>query len=237
MMKASSKKSRKKARTKTSDVDENQEADLAAGQGGQQMLDPEVAVHAVESQREHARADQDEDDEGGELRGRSVACRIRSQLSRRLAAPRMSAPAAPIAPPSVGVAMPRKIVPSTRKIRNSGGTMTNVVCCGHRGQEAESRKLIDHPVQDGHEECEQDAVEHAQHDEIGAMRLVNSRIMNQPNTTLASESTPSDSSPRLPSCSRKPMRLRRQTRRRLREDHRDAERHSRHRGRRAQCPG
>ncbi len=41
----------------------------------------------------------------------------------------MIAPAAPIAPPSVGVAMPMKIVPSTRKIRNSGGTMTNVVCC------------------------------------------------------------------------------------------------------------
>src|SRR5437868_13240031 len=59
----------------------------------------------------------------------SVACRIRSQLSRRLAAPRMIAPAAPIAPPSVGVARPIKIVPSTRKIRNSGGTITNVVCC------------------------------------------------------------------------------------------------------------
>ena len=33
-----------------------------------------------------------------------------------------------MAPPSVGVATPMKIVPSTRKIRNSGGTMTKVTC-------------------------------------------------------------------------------------------------------------
>ncbi len=36
------------------------------------------------------------------------------------------APVAPIAPPSVGVAMPRKIVPSTRKISASGGISTKV---------------------------------------------------------------------------------------------------------------
>src|SRR4249920_1193337 len=39
------------------------------------------------------------------------------------------APDAPMAPPSVGVATPMKIVPSTRKIRNSGGTITKVTCC------------------------------------------------------------------------------------------------------------
>ncbi len=66
-MKASSKKSRKKASTKTKHVDEDQEADLAAGQRGQQVLDPDVAVDAVEGQREHARADQDEDHEGRQL--------------------------------------------------------------------------------------------------------------------------------------------------------------------------
>ena len=33
----------------------------------------------------------------------------------------MMAPLAPIAPPSVGVATPMKIVPSTRKISTSGG--------------------------------------------------------------------------------------------------------------------
>ena len=38
----------------------------------------------------------------------------------------ISAPMAPSAPPSVGVAMPRKIVPSTRKISTSGGISTKV---------------------------------------------------------------------------------------------------------------
>ena len=43
-----------------------------------------------------------------------------------------SAPTAPIAPPSVGVAMPRKIVPSTRKISASGGISTMMTCCASR---------------------------------------------------------------------------------------------------------
>ena len=38
----------------------------------------------------------------------------------------ISAPIAPIAPPSVGVATPRKIVPSTRKISASGGISTKM---------------------------------------------------------------------------------------------------------------
>ena len=33
-------------------VDDDQEADLAAGQAGEQVLDPEVAVHAAEGQAE-----------------------------------------------------------------------------------------------------------------------------------------------------------------------------------------
>ena len=49
------------------DVDDDQEAELAAGQAGQQMLDPDVAVDAVERQAEHARADQDEHDERRQL--------------------------------------------------------------------------------------------------------------------------------------------------------------------------
>ena len=53
------------------DVHHDQEADLAARQVGEQMLDPLVAVDAVEGQAEHARADQDEDDEGGQLGGAS----------------------------------------------------------------------------------------------------------------------------------------------------------------------
>ena len=47
---------------------------------------------------------------------------------RRFIMARMIAPAAPMAPPSVGVATPMKMVPSTRKIRPSGGTITKVTC-------------------------------------------------------------------------------------------------------------
>ena len=51
----------------------------------------------------------------------STACFIRPQSSLRFISARMMAPLAPIAPPSVGVATPMKIVPSTRKISTSGG--------------------------------------------------------------------------------------------------------------------
>jgi hypothetical protein len=52
----------------------------------------------------------------------SMACLSSFHDRRWRAMARISAPAAPIAPPSVGVAMPRKMVPSTRKISSSGGT-------------------------------------------------------------------------------------------------------------------
>ena len=58
----------------------------------------------------------------------STACRVKSKVSRRFIIARMRAPDAPMAPPSVGVATPMKMVPSTRKIRASGGTITKVVC-------------------------------------------------------------------------------------------------------------
>ena len=51
-------------------VDDDQEADLAAGQRDQKVLDPEMAVDAVEGQREDARADQDEQDEARKPGGR-----------------------------------------------------------------------------------------------------------------------------------------------------------------------
>ena len=44
-------------------VHDDQEADFAAWQRHQQVLDPQVTVDAVERQREHACADQDEQDE------------------------------------------------------------------------------------------------------------------------------------------------------------------------------
>src|SRR2546429_7901074 len=63
----------------------------------------------------------------------SIAC-LRSLHDSLLRATAMiSAPLAPIAPPSVGVATPRKIVPSTRKISASGGDM-------HKGIRSASRR-------------------------------------------------------------------------------------------------
>ena len=55
----------------------------------------------------------------------SIACFRSFHVSLRRASAMISAPVAPIAPPSVGVATPRKIVPSTRKISASGGISTN----------------------------------------------------------------------------------------------------------------
>ena len=79
------------------------------------------------------------------------------------------APDAPMAPPSVGVATPMKIVPSTRKIRNSGGTITKVTCCGQRRQEAASPVIL--PMSQfstATDEGEHDADRHGQDDEVGA---------------------------------------------------------------------
>src|SRR3546814_17903940 len=53
-----------------------------------------------------------------------IAWRIRSSVSRRRISAITIAPTAPIAPPSVGVATPLKIVPSTTKISASGGINT-----------------------------------------------------------------------------------------------------------------
>jgi hypothetical protein len=51
-------------------IDDDQKTELPARHCHQEVLDPLVTVDAVEGEREDARADQDEDDEGGELRGR-----------------------------------------------------------------------------------------------------------------------------------------------------------------------
>ena len=56
----------------------------------------------------------------------SMACRSSFQSSRLRASAMASAPVAPMAPPSVGVATPMKMVPSTRKISASGGIRTKV---------------------------------------------------------------------------------------------------------------
>ncbi len=62
----------------------------------------------------------------------SSACFSSDHVNRRRDSAMTSAPTAPIAPPSVGVAMPRKIVPSTRKISTSGGISTKVTCSERR---------------------------------------------------------------------------------------------------------
>ena len=54
----------------------------------------------------------------------------------------ISAPSAPIAPPSVGVAMPRKMVPSTRKISTSGGISTKVTCSVRRDSRPILKNLL-----------------------------------------------------------------------------------------------
>jgi hypothetical protein len=59
------------------------------------------------------------------------------QLRRRLSAARTHAPTAPTAPASVGVAMPKKMLPSTAKISSTGGTMA----CSTRRKSAKPRKV------------------------------------------------------------------------------------------------
>ena len=56
------------------DIDEDQEADDAAGQMRQHVLDPQVAVDAVEHQAEDGRADQDEHHHRGECAWSSMPC-------------------------------------------------------------------------------------------------------------------------------------------------------------------
>jgi hypothetical protein len=55
----------------------------------------------------------------------SIPCFNSFHERRPRASAMISAPVAPIAPPSVGVATPRKMVPSTRKISASTGISTN----------------------------------------------------------------------------------------------------------------
>ena len=69
MMKAISKKSRKNAITKMKMLTKIRKPICAAGQRGQQVLDPVLAADALEHQAEHARADQDEDHHGGDPHG------------------------------------------------------------------------------------------------------------------------------------------------------------------------
>lgn len=80
------------------------------------------ACAAVEEDHgEGGGADEDGENHGGDL-DRSEGCLLdHFQLSLRYMAARIIAPMLPTAADSVGVAIPRKIEPSTRKIRINGG--------------------------------------------------------------------------------------------------------------------
>ena len=107
------------------EVDEDQEADLRRPAGPTSRCSIQsAAVDALEHQREHGRADQDEDHHRGDAHGRLH--RPAGPAARSAAgacAARTIAPTAPMAPASVGVARPMKIVPSTRKISTTEGIM------------------------------------------------------------------------------------------------------------------
>src|SRR5215468_12738261 len=49
-------------------VDDDQEAKLPARKVGEQVFDPDMAVDSIEGEAENARAYENEDDEGGDLR-------------------------------------------------------------------------------------------------------------------------------------------------------------------------
>ena len=73
-----------------------------------------------------------------------------------------------MAPPSVGVATPMKIVPSTRKIRNSGGTITKVTCWASADRKRKPVILPRIQFSTAADEGEHDGDGHDQDDEIGA---------------------------------------------------------------------
>ena len=129
--------------------------------------------------------------------------RLGLRSSQRLKMAKKIAPLAPIAPPSVGVATPMKIVPKTRKIRNSGGTMTKVTCCASNERNRKPVILPTGPVQHGRRKRKYDRHRHDQNDKIGAaIRLIAHH--RYPIAPEAMVSTASDASPRFPPGSRKP---------------------------------
>jgi hypothetical protein len=96
------------------------------------MLDPEMAVDAVEGEREDARADEDEQHEGRQRAVASIACFRRSKLRRRLAIARISAPERPSRRLPSAWRCRGRSCPRTRKISASGGIRTMMTCWASR---------------------------------------------------------------------------------------------------------
>ena len=131
-MKAISKKSMKQPRMNTRTFTTIRKPKAPPGMSSKRcstQMWPSAALKVKEKTVEPIRMNSTKVDKRAVL---SMAWR-RSGKSRRLRIKAMiSAPRAPMAPPSVGVATPRKMVPSTRKIRISGGMSTKVTCCAKR---------------------------------------------------------------------------------------------------------
>ena len=102
------------------DVDDDQEAHVwPPGSDVSKMFHPHVAVHPVEGEREDTRAPTRMKSTKAESLAVASTAWLH-EVERSMPAldrwPGCIAPAAPMAPPSVGVATPMKIVPSTRKM-------------------------------------------------------------------------------------------------------------------------
>src|SRR6476660_9174511 len=113
----------KEGKEKYEHVDEDKKADDAPRQVEKHALDPQIAVDSAEREAENGRHDQNEHHHRGQFQRGIMPCLSRSQVRRRCMIASASAPTAPIAPPSVGVASPTRIVPSTMKISTSDGTI------------------------------------------------------------------------------------------------------------------
>ncbi len=113
----------------------------------------------------------------------------------------ISAPVAPMAPPSVGVAMPMKMVPSTRKISASGGISTKVTFSAI----FDNRPSLNTRLSDGQREGDGHADAHGDDDQFVG-RLVG-RLLHGPehggSRRKSTVSTSSEVPPVLPLGSRK----------------------------------
>ena len=119
-------------------VDENQEAELSAGQRRQHVLHPDMPAHAVERERKHARADQYENHEGRQLGRRfdGLADQVPGQPALDGAEDQRAAGAH-------GAAFGRRGDADEdgaehQEDQASGGTITKMVCCARFEMKSEA---------------------------------------------------------------------------------------------------
>ena len=169
-MKASSKKSRKKASTNTKALTKIRKPICPPGSEVEQVLDPDVPADAVERQRKHARADQDENHEGRQFGGGfdGLANQVPGQPALKRAEDQRAAGPHGAAFGRRGDAdedgAEHQKDQKQRRHHNEGGLLRHV------RQEAEAREAGDDPIYDSNTECEHDPEKHAQHHEVSAVR-------------------------------------------------------------------